>query len=105
MEVTIALDARYAVAPDGSAWSQAGMGRGFWERYLEVFDTVTVVARGTRVGRPPEGWLPVNGKGVVVHSLPDFHGPWQCLIQYPAIRASLRAATRSEERRVGKECR
>jgi glycosyltransferase involved in cell wall biosynthesis len=69
------------------------MAHQFWARYLEVFDTVTVVARTARVGRPPEGWLPVNGKGVVVHSLPDFHGPWQCLIQYPAIRASLRAAT------------
>lgn len=92
MEVTIALDARYAVAPDGSVWSQAGMAREFWGRYLEVFDTVTVVARATRVGRPPEGWLPVNGKDILFRPVPDFHGPWQCLKRYPAIWAALRAA-------------
>jgi glycosyltransferase involved in cell wall biosynthesis len=93
MEVTIALEARYAVAPDGSVWSQAGMARGFWERYLEVFDTVRIVARGTPVERVPEDWLVVNGKNILFHRVPDFHGPWQCLKRYPAIRAAVRAAT------------
>jgi hypothetical protein len=60
MNVTVALDARYSVAPDGSAWSQFGMARTFWERYLEVFDTVRIVARAVRVNQVPEGWLTVN---------------------------------------------
>jgi glycosyltransferase involved in cell wall biosynthesis len=93
MEVTIALEARYAVAPDGSVWSQAGMARGFWERYLEIFDTVRIVARGTPVERVPENWLAVNGKNILFHRVPDFHGPWQCLKRYPSIRAAIRAAT------------
>ena len=93
MEVTVALDARYSVAPDGSVWSQFGMARPFWERYLEVFDKVRVVARGTRVEQPPEGWLPVNGKDILFHAVPDFHGPWQCLKRYPAVRAAIRSAT------------
>src|ERR1700722_16039128 len=93
MEVTIALEARYAVAPDGSVWSQAGMARGFWERYLEVFDTVRIVARGTPVERVPEDWLVVNSDNILFLRVPDFHGPWQCLKRYPAIRAAVRAAT------------
>src|ERR1022692_3218170 len=101
MDVTVALDARYAVAPDASVWSQIGMAQRFWERYLEVFDTVRVVARAAQVEQAPEGWLRVNGKDVLFHGVPDFHGPWQCLKRYPA----LRRAIRSEERRVGKECR
>jgi glycosyltransferase involved in cell wall biosynthesis len=92
MEVTVALDARYTVAPDGSVWSQAGMARPFWERYLEVFDTVRIVARGARVDGPPEGWLPVLGRDISFHGVPDFHGPWQCLKRYPGLRAAIRSA-------------
>ena len=54
MDVTVSLEARYAVAPDGSVWSQAGMARSFWERYLEVFDTVRIVAQAVRVKQAPE---------------------------------------------------
>ena len=92
MDLTVALDARYSVAPDGSVWSQAGMARSFWERYLEVFDTVRIVARGTRVNQMPEGWLPVNGKNILFQCVPDFCGPWQCLKRYPGIRVAVRAA-------------
>lgn len=91
MEVTVTLDARYEIAPDGSVWSQAGMARSFWERYLQVFDTVRVVARARRIERVPEGWLPVTGKNILFHSLPDFCGPWQCLTRYPEFTAAIRA--------------
>jgi glycosyltransferase involved in cell wall biosynthesis len=92
MQVTVALEARYSVAPDGSAWSQAGMARRFWERYLEVFDTVRVVARGAPVRQPPEGWLRVNGGDVEFHRLPDYCGPWQYLQRYPALRGAVGSA-------------
>lgn len=92
MEVTIALDARYSIAADGSVWSQFGMAQKFWERYLEVFDSVTIVARGARLERTPEGWMPVTGENIQFHRVPDFHGPWQCLKQYPAVCASIRSA-------------
>ncbi|HLK67178.1 MAG TPA: glycosyltransferase [Bryobacteraceae bacterium] len=93
MNVTVALDARYALAPDGSVWSQAGMARGFWERYLAVFDTVQIVARAARVSHAPEGWLPVNGRNVVFHALPDYCGPWEYLKRYPAVWMGIRRAT------------
>jgi glycosyltransferase involved in cell wall biosynthesis len=68
------------------------MARSFWERYLEVFDTVRIVARAARVEQTPEGWLPVTGNNILFHGLPDFRGPWQCLKRYPAIQAAVRAA-------------
>jgi glycosyltransferase involved in cell wall biosynthesis len=92
MDVTVALDARYTVAADGSVWSQAGMARSFWERYLEVFDKVTIVARAARAEHAPAGWLPVNGRNILLHGVPDFLGPWQCLKRYPMVRAAIRAA-------------
>ena len=95
MEVTVALDARYAVAPDGSAWTQAGMARRFWERYLEVFDTVRVVARAVPVGRVPEGWLPVNGSNIFFHGVPNYYGPWQYMKQYRRVQAAIGCAVPS----------
>ena len=92
MDVTVALEARYTVAPDGSVWSQVGQARQLWERYLEVFDTVRIVARAVRVQQAPEGWLPVTGKNILLHGLPDYCGPWQCLKRYPALRAAIRSA-------------
>jgi glycosyltransferase involved in cell wall biosynthesis len=106
MDLTVALEARYTVASDGSVWSQSGMARSFWERYLEVFDRVRIVARAARVEQPPEGWLPVTGKNILFHAVPDFHGPWQCLKRYPAIRAEIRSAARERGAvilRVGSE--
>jgi glycosyltransferase involved in cell wall biosynthesis len=92
MEVTVALDARYAVLPDGSVWSQAGMSRQFWERYLEVFDSVRIVARAARVERIPPGWLPVTGPHIALSALPDYCGPWQCAKRYLALLSAVRAA-------------
>jgi glycosyltransferase involved in cell wall biosynthesis len=92
MDITVALDARYTVAADGSVWSQTGMARDFWERYLEVFDAVRIVARATRAQHAPEGWLPVTGKNIAFHGVPDFLGPWQCVKRYPSVRAAIRAA-------------
>jgi len=93
VDVTVALDARYSVTPDGSVWSQSGMARPFWERYLEVFDTVTIVARAVRIEQAPEGWQPVNGKNILFQGVPNFHGPWQCFKRYPALRAAIYSAT------------
>jgi glycosyltransferase involved in cell wall biosynthesis len=92
MDVTVALDARYQLAADGSVWSQAGMARPFWERYLAAFDRVRVVARVVPVERRPEPALQVDGGGVIVHGIPDYHGAWQCLRRYLPIRAAVRHA-------------
>jgi glycosyltransferase involved in cell wall biosynthesis len=92
MHLTVALDARYTLAPDGSVWSQVGMARAFWQRYLEVFDSVRIIARATRVEKAPEGWLQVNGKNILFHPVPDYQGPRQFLKRYPAIQAAIRSA-------------
>jgi glycosyltransferase involved in cell wall biosynthesis len=93
LDVTVTLEARYTITPDGSVWSQFGMAQKFWERYLEVFDSVRIVARASHVEQVPKGWLPVTGRNILFHPIPDFLGPWQCLKQYPAIRAAILSAT------------
>jgi glycosyltransferase involved in cell wall biosynthesis len=92
MQLTVALEARYSLAPDGSVWSQYGMARRFWQRYLEVFDTVRIVSRARRIEQVPAGWLPVNGKNILFHGLPDYQGPWQYLRVYRRFQQAIRAA-------------
>ncbi|MCU1329278.1 MAG: glycosyl transferase, group 1, partial [Bryobacterales bacterium] len=58
---------------------------------LEVFDHVRIVARANESQRVPDDWVQVNDKHVVLHAIPDFHGPWQCLKRYAQIRAALRS--------------
>jgi len=93
MDLTVTLEARYQMAPDGSVWSQAGLARDFWERYLDVFDRIRVVARATQVDRPPDGWLPVTGNNISFYPLPDFLGPRQYVERYVAIRRAIHEAT------------
>lgn len=92
MQVTVTLEARYSVAPDGSVWSQFGMAHSFWERYLDIFDKVIVLARAKKVEQIPEEWSLVTGENIEFRPLPDYLGPWQYLKQYSKLRAALRAA-------------
>ncbi len=96
MDVTVSLDARYTVAADGTVWSQVGMARSFWERYLDVFDRVRIVARGERVARVPADWLRVDSPQILFCALPDFHGPRECLLRYAALRSSIRSVAPRE---------
>jgi len=92
MQVTVALETRYFVAPDGSVWSQVGMARSFWERYLEVFDSVRIVARGARVDSVAEGWSRVDHDRIIFHGVRNYQGPWQYLQAFKEVHRNIRAA-------------
>jgi glycosyltransferase involved in cell wall biosynthesis len=83
---------RYYRTPAGAVWTDGKYGYTFWTRYLDVFETVTVVARvGTRDAVPPD-WKRVDGRGVSLHPLPLVRGPWQYLRRARALRAAACAA-------------
>jgi len=92
MDVTVALEMHYSVAPDGSVWSKIGQARSFWERYLEVFDRVAIVARAIPVAKPPEGSLRVDGDGIHLRPVTNYQGPEQFVLRYPRVWRSVRAA-------------
>jgi glycosyltransferase involved in cell wall biosynthesis len=94
MRLLIALEARLATAADGTISSPTGVeGPAFWERYLDVFEHVTVAARTAPPGdddavrRPP-----IAGPRVSIAALPDYHGPWEWLQARGALRSALRRA-------------
>ena len=93
MDVTVALEARFFVTPDGAAWTSSSMAHKFWRRYLDVFDRVRVVARAVPVERPRSAWLRVTGDGVQLAPLPNYLGPLSYLRRHWAFQKAIRTAS------------
>ncbi len=69
MLVTIVLDGRFQLSPDGSVWSGSAFPYAFWTRYLEVFDQALVVAR-LGLGEPQRATCAVTGTRSLSHQYP-----------------------------------
>ena len=90
MRLLVAVAAHYARGPDGAVYTQGIHRRSFWQRYLEVFDEVTVLARTGRRDDMDSTWVPADGPNIEFRSLPDYAGPWE----YLALRSELKAVAR-----------
>ena len=89
MQAIISLEHRFERTPDGAVWTQVAFAHNFWERYLEVFDGVRVVARVRDVAAPPAGWKRADGAGVSFAAMPYYVGPLQYARHLPRIRAAI----------------
>ena len=75
MKVLVGTDAHIFKTPDGKHYCESIYGYSFWERYLEVFDEVRIVARTKEVERMEGRKLLVDGPHVEVFEIPFFQGP------------------------------
>jgi glycosyltransferase involved in cell wall biosynthesis len=103
--VRIVLEARFTQAPDGTIWSAAAFPCSFWDRYLEVFDRVVVVAR-VAAGVPRTAEVRSDGQMVSFSPVPYYVGPWQYLLKRKAVRAAVQRGLGSHDAvilRVGSE--
>ncbi|MGZ9583864.1 glycosyltransferase family 4 protein [Paenibacillus marinisediminis] len=85
MKCLVAVETRFYRASDGSVWTEAQNGASFWERYLQVFDEIVVLARVKSVSSVPEKWIRADSEKVQFHDLPYYIGPWQ----YARVRSRL----------------
>ena len=81
MNVVVTLEYRFDRTPDGKVWTQTTFPYSFWMRYLQVFDSVRVVARVQDVPNVPSDWKEANGEGVSFAAIPYYIGPWQYLLK------------------------
>lgn len=77
MRAVLALESRFERTPDGRVWGPVWLEPSFWQRYLDVFDRVAVLARLGRVTEPPVGAGGVDDPRVELVPLPYYIGPWQ----------------------------
>ncbi len=97
MHLNLVLEHRFIRSPDRRVWTQAAYGYPFWARYLEVFDSVRVVARVTNVDNAPIGYHRADGQRVSFLPIPFYLGPLQYVARYAKIKRAARSATLSSE--------
>lgn len=86
MKVAVALETRFVRTPDGAVWSLGWLDGTFWQRFLDVFEQVKVIARVGEVPEPPARARPADSTGVSFASVPYYVGPWQYAVRYRALR-------------------
>jgi glycosyltransferase involved in cell wall biosynthesis len=98
MRLLLSTPIRFVQTPDGVLWArQVPDSYTFWERYLAVFDELTLLGRASQADAPPRGWLAATGPGVRAVAVPDYVGPYQLAARFGAVRRVIRGAARSAE--------
>jgi glycosyltransferase involved in cell wall biosynthesis len=94
MNCLVVTEQRFHATPDGAVWTESPFARRFWDRYLDVFGGVVVLARVRRVGEVPAGWARADGEGVAFADVPSYVGPVAYLRRARAVRSAAVAALR-----------
>lgn len=97
MQVAVALDQRYLRTPDGSVWTQATHAYAHFQRYLEVFDGVKIIARVQDVDRVPHDWIRADGPRVQAFPVPHYLGPAQFALRCRSVRRAVEAAAAPDD--------
>ncbi|AWB91196.1 glycosyltransferase [Aeromicrobium chenweiae] len=95
MKLLVAGEYRLHRAPDGRVHADSVFGAPFWERYLQAFDEVVVLARVD--DRDHGSGVPVEGPGVRVHPLPYYEGVAGLARTYPRLRRAIHEAAAGSE--------
>lgn len=97
MDLLVSSAGRFALTPDGVLWGPTACEYALWQRYLEVFEAVSLLARALPVGAPPAGWKKASGPGVRPLALPHFIGVTGQIRFLPALRSRIKCALRQTE--------
>lgn len=92
MIVTVTLEHRFDRTPDGRIWTRNQFPRAFWDRYLEVFDAVRVVARVREIPAPEPEAVRADGDLVSFAPVPHYIGPTDFIRRARAVRRQVRAS-------------
>lgn len=91
IKLTVTLEHRFKSSPDGRLWSQTMFPYSFWQRYLEVFDRVNILARVLKVWSVPEDWKRVDGRGVSFSPVPHYIGVLKYLLRARSVECAVQS--------------
>ena len=92
MQLCLASEQRFHRTSDGHVWMEAAGAFPFCSRYLEVFDSVQVLARIKDVMTAPPDWHRADSARVSFHAVPYYLGPLQFLRSFTHVRLAIRSA-------------
>lgn len=82
--VTVCLSAHFTHTLDGAVYNNTGLCAGFFQRYLSVYDSVTVVGRSRLVAEPCAASKQVTSRQIRFIALPYYKGPLEFAMNYYA---------------------
>ena len=97
MNVLVTCEHRFERTPDGRVWTDGPFAYRFWTRYLDVFESLSVLARVREVETASNGAQPADGVKVAFLDVPDYSGPEQYLRRAVAVEKVARKAVYSAE--------
>ncbi len=97
MRVCVVTEHRFFQTPDGHVWTDGPFARPFWDRYLEVFDSVRAIARILPVAAPEGSWVRSDGGWVSFAPVTYYLGPYQFAMRRSAVRRSVCEAVYPED--------
>ena len=91
-KLLVTVDHQFVKTPDGKVWVKTIYGKDFWERYLNVFNQVRVVARVREEDAVDEKMLQANtdDERVEFFPLPQYRGPKEYVLRYTKIRKAMK---------------
>lgn len=95
MRVCVATEQRL-FRRKGKFYVEAIGGQEFWQRYLDVFSKVNVVARVTDVESLPDSALRVDGGKIKVTPIPSYNSALTGAFKIPSIRSHLRQVANAD---------
>jgi len=98
MRLLVATDVRYVQTPDGGVWTQSGFNAQFWERYLETFSSVRVIARMEKRDVLDGNFWRADTAAIEFSALPSYRGPWQYVKVRKTILHTIRNSVQSADR-------
>lgn len=90
MKLLIGTDAHLYKSPDNRYYCDSVETYAFWKRYLEVFDSIRLVARVKEVEKVPSKYKRADGLGVEIWEIPFYQGPFQLAKQLIDIEKRLK---------------
>ncbi len=90
--LVMVMEFRFLRTPDGSVWTDTVYETSHWDRYLEVFSRVRLVARVKDVPAADPAWARVDDPFVTVSAVPHYIGPVAYVRRRRAVRRALAAA-------------
>lgn len=90
MNVYISLEHRFYLYKD-HLYTDGAFNSQFWQRYLNVFDTVTIVARAKEISSLSKNLEKVSGAKILFHPVPHYLGPKEKVLKSFSVKKSLTA--------------
>ncbi len=94
MRLVVTTESRFVRDPEGRVWTDCGIDYTFWRRYLDVFDSVVVIARARESGAGRAHGSMVNGPRVSVAAVPHYTGTAGFMLNAPAVLTTVQRTVR-----------